>query len=47
MSTYIKRLVKCGYSKEKAFKVCCDFVRNLGIVDLECFIYSMERKLCG
>ena len=47
MKAYVERLVQCGYSKERAFEVCCDFVRNLGIVDLECFIYSKEQNLCG
>lgn len=44
MNAYAKRLIKCGYSEEKAFKICRDFVKNLGIVDLECFVYAMERK---
>ena len=44
MQKYIDRLVKCGYTKERAYQVCCDFVRNLPIIELENFVWSMERK---
>lgn len=43
MSKYINRLVKCGYSRQRAKDVCCDFVRNLSFFDLECFVTSMEK----
>lgn len=44
MSMYVERLTKCGYTKEKAFEVCRDFIKNLNIVDLECFVWFMEHK---
>lgn len=44
MSMYVERLTKCGYTKEKAFEVCRDFMKNLNIVDLECFVWFMEHK---
>lgn len=44
MQKYVKRLVKCGYSEEHAYAVCCDFIRNLSIVDLENFVSSVEKR---
>lgn len=44
MFKYVNRLMKCGYTKAKAYSVCCDFVTNLSIFDLENFILTMERK---
>ena len=44
MSNFVKRLIRCGYTKERALTVCNDFVKNLTIVDLECFVLSMEKK---
>ena len=44
MQKYIDRLIKCGYSPEKAYSLCQDFRRNLSIVDLENFILSMEKE---
>lgn len=43
MQEYIDRLVRCGYSPDRAQAVCSDFLRNLSLVDLECFIESVER----
>lgn len=44
MEKYINRLVKCGYSTRRAYNVCCDFVRNMSIIDLECFVSSIEER---
>lgn len=44
MKSYVKRLVRCGYSYDRAFTVCKDFVKNLTIVDLECFVLSIEKN---
>ena len=44
MSTYINRLVKCGYTIGKARAICIDFIKNLSLIDLECFIMSVERN---
>ena len=43
MYKYIERLVKCGYTKAKAYELCCDFIRNLSLFDLENFVISMEK----
>lgn len=42
MIGYINRLMKCGYALVTARKLCIDFVRNLSLFDLECFIESVE-----
>ena len=47
MRKYVERLVKCGYSRRRAVKVCEDFVRNLPLIDLDFFVCSVEGKLCG
>lgn len=44
MQKYIDRLIKCGYTNERAYKVCCDFVNNLSLFDLENFILTMEKN---
>lgn len=44
MASYINRLIKCGYSRRHAEKVCEDFVRNLPLIDLDFFVRSMELK---
>lgn len=43
MEKYIRRLMKCGYTRAKAYDLCCDFSRNLPLIELENFIYSMEK----
>lgn len=45
MDKYIKRLTKCGYTEGKARQVCMDFVRNLSLFDLECFIWAVENNV--
>lgn len=47
MQKYIDRLVKCGYTKARAYSICCDFVSNLTIFDLENFILTMEQLKCS
>lgn len=42
MSAYINRLIKCGYTLGKAHSICVDFIKNLSLVDLECFVISIE-----
>lgn len=42
MPECINRLVKCGYTREKAEQLCFDFVRNLSLFDLKCFVVFME-----
>ena len=44
MKEYINRLIKCGYTKEEATKICIDFINNLHIFDLQFFVESVERK---
>lgn len=38
MDKYINVLVKHGYTHESATRLCIDFMRNLSLFDLECFI---------
>lgn len=44
MWDYVERLMKCGYPSYKAYCVCQDFIKNLSLIDLQCFIDSMERE---
>lgn len=44
MEAYIRRLIKCGYSRRHAEKICEDFVRNLPLIDLDFFVYSIEAR---
>jgi len=44
MDRYIKRLIRCGYSADRAYCVCFDFAKNLPLIDLEYFIESIERE---
>lgn len=44
MKAYIDRLVKCGYTRQRAQKVCDDFTRNLPLIDLDFFVWSVERR---
>ena len=43
MMEYIARLMECGYTAEKALKICQDFSRNLRVHDLELFVQSVEE----
>lgn len=47
MHKYVNRLMKCGYTYAKACDLCLDFVYNLSLFDLECFVRDMEDKRCG
>lgn len=44
MQDYIKRLMNCGYSLNKAYYICVDFMRNLPLFDLQFFVESVEEK---
>lgn len=44
MQKYISRLVKCGYSTAKAYELCCCFIVNFSLPELEYFVESMEKK---
>lgn len=43
MAEYIERLVKCGYTPEKAKQICLEFSRNLPVFDLELFVKTTEE----
>ena len=43
MAEYIDRLVRCGYTPEKAKEICLDFSRNLPVFDLELFVKTTEE----
>ena len=42
MNGYIFRLMKCGYSLEKAREIYRDFVNNFDLWDLEIYVRSKE-----
>lgn len=42
MNGYIYRLMKCGYSLEKAQEIYKDFVNNFDLWDLEVYVRSKE-----
>jgi len=44
MKAYIERLIKCGYSRRKATQICEEFIRNLPLIDLDFFVWSVERR---
>lgn len=44
MQDYIERLMKCGYSLSKAYRVCVDFMCNLPLFDIQFFVESVEDK---
>lgn len=44
MKAYVDRLIKCGYSRQRAVKVCEDFIRNLPLFDLDFFVLTIEAK---
>jgi hypothetical protein len=44
MKEYIRRLIECGYTKDEAYQICKDFLRNLHIFDLQFFVESVERR---
>lgn len=44
MKKYIDRLIKCGYSYDDAKDICCDFIKNLSLFSLECFVLSVENR---
>lgn len=44
MQEYIERLIHCGYTKEKAYSLCADFMRNLPLFNLQLFVESIEEE---
>lgn len=44
MKEYIRRLIECGYTEDKAEQVCIDFMRNLPLFDLQFFVEAIEKK---
>lgn len=47
MEKYVERLIKCGYKRDRATRVCEDFVRNLSVLDLQLFVESTEEVYRG
>jgi len=43
MREYIDRLMRCGFSADRAYSICQDFGKNLPLIELENFIQSIER----
>ena len=43
MTEYINRLIRCGYSADRAYSVCQDFAKNLPFIELENFVSSIEK----
>lgn len=43
MQEYIDRLMRCGFSADRAYSICRDFMKNLHIFDLQFFVESIER----
>lgn len=44
MKKYVKRLMKCNYSKERAESVCYDMWKNCGYVALNLFVDQIESN---
>lgn len=44
MEEYIRRLMACGYSEERARQLCLDFSHNLHLFDLDHFILFIEKE---
>lgn len=44
MNEYVDRLIDCGYDRDRALKLCFDFVVNLSVFDLACFVASVEER---
>ena len=47
MPVYINRLIKCGYSYDKARNLCLEYTRNLSLLDLEYLIETLEKHYVG
>lgn len=45
MQKYIDRLIKCGYTWSDAYALCCEYIDNFPIYELENFIRWIEQ--CG
>lgn len=43
MQEYVERLMRCGYSPDRAYCICQDFMKNLPLFDLQLFVESIER----
>lgn len=44
MSEYIDRLVRCGYSMDKAIDTYRDFLRNFTIAELDIYVRQVEKN---
>lgn len=44
MKEYIERLIECGYTEEKAYELCVDFIKNLPLFDLQFFVETKEAQ---
>ena len=44
MQENIERLIRCGYSADRAYCICVDFMKNLPLFDLQLFVESVERE---
>lgn len=43
MKEYINRLIKCGYSYDRARSLCLGFLKDFSLQDLEYFVSFMEK----
>lgn len=45
MRNYVDRLIRCGFSADRATAVCIDFAKNLPLDDLIFFVQSVEEEV--
>lgn len=45
MNEYVIRLIKCGYSYERAYDLCADFLRNFPLLYLQYFVETVEKNV--
>lgn len=43
MSEYIERLMRCGYSADRAISTYRDFLKNFTIADLDIYVRQVEK----
>lgn len=43
----VERLIKCGFTKKAAEQLVNDFILNLGYINLQFFVESMEKNNVG
>lgn len=44
MQKYIDALVRCGYTREQAYKECVGFLKDFSLLELRWFVESAERN---